>query len=126
MEKITADEKIMTLNFENYSRVLLHPNDRLTGVDYEDKNANENENVNYDEKGPQKDDIKPYERVDAEELAEIVGVEDQTFHPIIANDLEKYAGRHENINDNKLDDINENEPDENIVTYVSDVIVSTK
>ena len=47
MDKISADNKIMTLKFKNNSRMLLHPNYFLGGVYYQDKNANEKENINY-------------------------------------------------------------------------------
>ena len=50
MDNILSDNKITTLKFENKSGVLLHPIYWLTGVDYEDKNANESKDINYDEK----------------------------------------------------------------------------
>ena len=50
MGNMEADNKITTLKFENKSGVLLHPNYYLAGVDYEDKNANKNEDINNDEK----------------------------------------------------------------------------
>ena len=46
---MAADNKTTTLNFENKSGVLLHPNYWLIGVDYEDKNANEIKDINDDE-----------------------------------------------------------------------------
>ena len=39
---------------------------------------------------------------------------------------EERSGGHENINEDERDDINVNEPDENIVAYVSDISISTK
>ena len=63
---MAADNKITTLKFENKSGVLLNPNYWLVGVDYEDKNANESEDMHDDEQSSYKDDIKQDERVDAE------------------------------------------------------------
>ena len=51
-------------------------------------------------------------------------MEYQRINKTIVNKTERYAFIHVNINKNKPDDINENVPGENIVTYVSDVIVS--
>ena len=63
---MSADNKITTLKFENKSGVLLHPNYWLSGVDYEDKNVNENKDTNDDEQNSHKYDTKQDERVDAE------------------------------------------------------------
>ena len=40
MDNMAADNKFTTLKFENKSGVLLHPNCWLSGMAYEDKNAN--------------------------------------------------------------------------------------
>ena len=46
---MAADIKTTTLTFENKSGVLLNPNYWLSGVDYEDKNVNESEDIHDDE-----------------------------------------------------------------------------
>ena len=46
---MAADNKTTTLKFENKLGVVLHPKYWLTGVDYEDKNANRSEDINNDE-----------------------------------------------------------------------------
>ena len=47
---MAEDNKTTTLKFEiNKSGVLLHPNYWLAGVNYEDKNTNESEDINNDE-----------------------------------------------------------------------------
>ena len=55
---MAADNKTTTLKFESNSGVLLHPNYWLVGVDYEDKKANESEDINDDEQNLHKYDIK--------------------------------------------------------------------
>ena len=64
---MAAENKITTLKFEKKSGVLLHSNYWLAGVDNEDKNANESEDINYGENNSHKDDIKQDKIVDAEE-----------------------------------------------------------
>ena len=54
MEKMAEDNKIMTIKFLNKSGVLLHHNNCLKVVYYEDKHANGNEDINYDEKCKQR------------------------------------------------------------------------
>ena len=46
---MAADNNITTLKFEKKSVVLLHTNCWMSGVDYEDKNSNKGEDINYDE-----------------------------------------------------------------------------
>ena len=60
MVKMSAYNKITTIKFENKSGVVLHTNYWMAGVDYEDKNANESEDINDDEKNSHKDDVKKY------------------------------------------------------------------
>ena len=43
---MSAEDKIMTFKFENRSGMLLHTNDWLAGVDYEDENENKDKNIN--------------------------------------------------------------------------------
>ena len=74
---MAANNKITTIKIENKRGVLSNTNDWLVGVDYEDENENEGENINDNEQSAHEDDIKQYEIVDAEELAEITGVEYQ-------------------------------------------------
>ena len=64
---MAAENRFTTLKFENKSGVLLHPNNWLAVVDYEDKNMNESEDIHDDEKNSHKDDIKQDERLYAEE-----------------------------------------------------------
>ena len=64
---MVEDNKITTLKFENKSRVLLHPNYCLAGVNYEDTNLSKSEDTKDDEQNSHKYDIEKYERVDAEE-----------------------------------------------------------
>ena len=52
-----ADNSNTTLKFEKNSGVLLNTNYCLTGVDYEDKNANKSEGINNNEQNSHKDDI---------------------------------------------------------------------
>ena len=47
---MSAEDKIMTLKFENRSGMLLHTNDWLAGVYYEDENENKNKNINENER----------------------------------------------------------------------------
>ena len=47
---MAADNKIITLKFENKSGVLLNIEYCLTGLHYEDINANENDDIHDDEK----------------------------------------------------------------------------
>ena len=46
---MAADNKITILKFENKSGVLLYPNYWVSGVDYEEKNANKIKYINNDE-----------------------------------------------------------------------------
>ena len=46
---MATDNKITTLNFENESGLLLNPRYWLAGVDYDDENANESEDIHNDE-----------------------------------------------------------------------------
>ena len=64
VDKMASDNKMMTLKFENKSCVLLHTNDCLLGLEYEDKNANK-KHIYDDEKNAHKSHIKKYERVNA-------------------------------------------------------------
>ena len=54
---MAADNKTTTLKFEIKSGVLSHDNYWLVGVDYEDKNENESEDINDNEKNSHRDDI---------------------------------------------------------------------
>ena len=47
---MSAEDKIMTFKFENRSGMLLHTNDWLAGVDYEDSNENKDKNINGNER----------------------------------------------------------------------------
>ena len=46
VDNMAADNKITNIKFENNSGVLLNTNYIMAGVDYEDKNANESEDIN--------------------------------------------------------------------------------
>ena len=63
MDKLEEDNKIATLNIENKSVALINPNYQLEGMNYEDKNKNESEDIHNYEQNSQKHDIKQYERV---------------------------------------------------------------
>ena len=69
MYNMAAENKITALKLEKIRSViklqLLAVRSGL--LDYKDKNINESEDTNYDEQNSHKDDIKQYERVDAEE-----------------------------------------------------------
>ena len=43
---MSAEDKIMTFKFENRSGMLLHTNNFLAGVYYEDENENKDKNIN--------------------------------------------------------------------------------
>ena len=47
---MASDDKINTLNFENNSGVLLHPNNWMSEGNYEDENENWDKNINENEK----------------------------------------------------------------------------
>ena len=64
-EKMAADDKVMTLKFENKPGVLLNTHDLMEGVDYKDKHSNGNKDINDDEQIEQEYEIKQDERVDA-------------------------------------------------------------
>ena len=57
VDKMASDNKMMTLKFENNSCVLLHRNDCLSGLEYEDKNANK-KHIYDDEQNAHKGHIK--------------------------------------------------------------------
>ena len=46
VDKVAEEDKIVTQNFDNKLLVLLYTNDCLAGVNYEDKNENDDKNVN--------------------------------------------------------------------------------
>ena len=48
-DKMSAEDKVMTINLDKMSGVLLHSDDWLEGVDYEYEIENEDENINKNE-----------------------------------------------------------------------------
>ena len=50
VDDMVANNKITPIKFKNKSGLLLYPNYWLSGVYYEDKDANESEDINDDEK----------------------------------------------------------------------------